>query len=173
MRHNSYTKLSTIILAITLLFASCQKGDVGPAGPPGPAGPAGANGSNGAPGTPGAPGPKGDTGTANVIYSEWLDVTFEGSDSTGWFAEIAAPKLVDSILNKGEIKVYLNVGSDSADSQLVMTLPIFDVFLTGAIINPYYSRQLITLVSTGDASSFIDNGNHYFQYRYILIPGGV
>jgi hypothetical protein len=30
----------------------------------------------GAAGSPGATGPKGDTGTANVIYSPWLDVTY-------------------------------------------------------------------------------------------------
>ncbi|HKO80922.1 MAG TPA: hypothetical protein VJU78_11030, partial [Chitinophagaceae bacterium] len=90
----------------------------------------------------------------------------------GWFAEIPAPKLVDSILDKGTIKVYLNMGSDSTNSQIVVPLPILDILLTGAIINPYFTTQLITLVSTDDVSSVEDNGNHYFQYRYVLIPGG-
>ncbi len=165
MRHNIYTKLSTFLLAITLIFASCQKGDIGPTGPAGPAGAAGAAGPQG---------PKGDPGAANVIYSDWLDVTFDpNADSSAWVGEIPASKLTDSILNSGDIKVYFNAGSDSTDSQFVMTLPIYEPFLLGAIINPYYTSQLITLVSTADVSSFTDNGNNYFQYRYVLIPGGI
>jgi len=172
MKQKSYLFLSLIVMT---LFFSCQKGDTGPAGPAGPTGAAGANGANGAAGAAGAQGPKGDTGTANVVYSDWLDVTFEpaDADTTAWIAEIDAPKLVDSILDKGAIKVYFNAGSDSTDSQVVMALPIYEPFLLGAIINPYFTKQTITLISTGDVSSFIDNGNHYFQFRYILIPGGV
>jgi hypothetical protein len=64
---SSLTLLASLVL-ITFIFTQCQKGDVGPAGPAGPTGAAGAAGS------PGATGPKGDTGTANVIYSPWLDV---------------------------------------------------------------------------------------------------
>ena len=80
--------------------------------------------------------------------------------------------MVDSIINKGDIKVYLNAGSDSADNQLVLPLPITDILITGAIINPYYQSKLINLVSTADASSDSLRGFHYRQYRYILIPGG-
>ncbi len=170
MKHISHLYLFLSFFVLTLFFCSCKKGDPGDTGP---AGPAGIAGTPGTPGAGGPEGPKGDTGTANVIYSEWLDVTFEGADSTGWVAEISAPKLIDSILNSGDIKVYFNAGSDSTDSQLVMTLPIYEPFLLGAIINPYYTTQLITLISTGNVSSFTDNGNHYFQYRYVLIPGGI
>lgn len=157
-----------LLLAITLMFASCSKegpaGATGPAGPQGPAGPAGANG---------AAGPAGAVGTANVIYSDWLDVTFEGSDSTGWFAEIPAPRLVDSILNRGDVKVYLNMGSDSTESQIIVTLPItFELLFTSATVHSYFTNQVITLVSTADLSTFTDNGNKYFQFRYVLIPGG-
>lgn len=153
---------------ITFLITSCSK--EGPAGATGPAGPQGAQGPAGTAGTPGATGP---AGTANVIYSDWLNVTFDGTDSTGWFADIDAPRLVDSILSKGDIKVYLNAGSDSADNQLVIPLPVYDLFATGDVINAYFQPQLITLASTLDESSFTNaNGYHYFQYRYILIPGG-
>lgn len=157
-----------LLIALSLLFVGCSKtGPTGPAGETGPQGPAGPAGAAGAPGAQGNP------GTANVIYSPWLDVTFDGSDSTGWFADIDAPKLVDSILNKGEIKVYSNFGSDSINSQFIVTLPVTsELYFTGVTIQPYFAPQKITLVSTGDLSTFTNNGNKYLQYRYILIPGG-
>ncbi len=162
---------SVLLLSIVLFIASCAKdGATGPAGPAGPQGSQGIPGPAGANGTTGA---TGATGTANVMYSPWLNVKYQGSDTTGWFAGIDAPKLVDSIINQGDIKVYFNAGSDSADNQLVFTLPITDILVTGAIINPYFQSQIINLVSTADASSDSLNGYHYFQYRYILIPGSV
>ena len=170
MRLKFLTIPGVLLLAITLIIASCAKdGDTGPAGPAGPAGPTGAAGASGAAGAAGA---AGATGTANVIYSDWLNVTFDGSDTTVWIAEIVAAKLVDSIIDKGEIKVYWNAGSDSTGGQVVLPLPIYEPFLIGAIINPYFTTQLITLVSTLDASSFVVNGNNNSQFRYILIPGG-
>ena len=169
MRRIFCSKIFLPLLAIILLFASCKKGDPGAAGAPGAAGQPGPTGPGG------LQGPKGDTGTANVIYSAWLNVTYQPTDvdTTAWIAEITAPKLDSSILNSGAVKVYFNAGSDSANSQLVMALPIYEPFLVGAIINPYYQDTLITLVSTADVSSFPNNGNHYFQYRYVLIPGGI
>ena len=158
-----------LVIAALLIFSSCKKGDTGPAGP---AGPAGAQGPAGAAGLPGAAGP---AGTANVIYSEWLDVTFDGSDTTGWAAEIDAPKLVDSILNKGEIKVFWNIGSDSTGSQFITPLPITDFFLSSTdivTVSTFFSPQSILILSNLDLSSFVDNGNNYFQFRYVLIPGG-
>src|SRR5258706_10870021 len=95
-------------MAMVMTIFSCKKGDTGPAGP---AGPTGAAGSAGASGPAGPAGPAGASGTANIIYSNWLNVKYQGTDTTGWFAQIIAPKLVDSILNKGDIKVYLNAGS--------------------------------------------------------------
>lgn len=169
MKFNFSTSLY-LLLAIPLFFASCSK--EGPAGVAGVQGPAGPTGAAGAAGAPGAAGTQGNPGTANVIYSAWLDVTYQGSDSTGWVAEIPAPQLVDSILNSGTIKVYLNAGSDSANSQFVVPLPIYDIFVVGAIVNTYFSNQSITLASTGDLGTVIDNGNKYQQYRYVLIPGG-
>lgn len=165
---------SILLLAVTVLIAACSKdGDTGPAGPAGPQGPAG---SNGAPGPAGPAGPAGASGASSVIYSPWLNITFDpaSADSSVWAAEISAPKLVDSILNKGEVKVYWNIGSDSATAQFITPLPVLDLFLFGDIVsvNPYYSPQSILLVATHDLSSFVDNGNNYSQFRYVLIPGG-
>lgn len=157
------------------VFSSCQKeGDTGPQGEPGPAGPQGPQGPEG---------PQGDTGVANVIYSEWLDVTFEmitdtadngDVDTLAFVAGIEAPKLDQSILESGEIKVYVNAGTPSEPA--VFPLPLFDAFeLTGIFnMNAYFTDGAINLYSTNDGSTFeTDEGEPAFQYRYVLIPGGV
>jgi hypothetical protein len=111
-------------------------------------------------------------------------VTFQqntGTPSdTNWYAQIAAAKLTDSILNKGDIKVYFNAGSDSTGGQFVLPLPSNEPFLFSdsthkvqLLINPYFSTQAISIISNYDISSYIFNNYHYFQFRYILIPGGV
>lgn len=172
MKHKLFTIPCSLLLALTIFFTSCTKegpaGATGPAGPVGPAGPAGAAGAAGVPGAPGA------TGTANVIYSAWLDVTYApaNADSSAWIAQIAAPQLVDSILNKGEVKVYLNAGKDSTTKNLIVPLPVYDPFIVRAIVNVYLSTQKITLVATDDVGTFTLQGAKYYQYRYILIPGG-
>jgi hypothetical protein len=80
--------------------------------------------------------------------------------------------MVDSILNRGEVKVYLNAGKDSTTRNLIVPLPIYDVFAVGALINVYFSTQRIVLRATDDVGTFTFQGAKYFQYRYILIPGG-
>jgi len=163
---SSLTLLASLVL-ITFIFTQCQKGDVGPAGPAGPTGPTGSTGSAG---------PKGDTGTANVIYSPWLDVTYApetdiNGDTAFWVASITANKLTQAIIDRGEIKVYMNWRTQ-ADPD-VAPLPILDPFFTGLIINPEFLVQKIDLYSNFDASTFTDGGQKYLQYRYILIPGSV
>lgn len=175
MKHKLAPFYCTVIFAIAILFTSCTKeGPAGATGPAGPAGPTGAAGAPGVPGAPGTPGAPGAPGTANVVYSAWLNVTFKGADSTGWEAEVPAPQLVDSILNRGEIKVYCNLGSDSTNAKFVVPLPMFDLFLFGRLVtmNPYFSNQAITLISNVNLSSQKIRNFNYLQYRYILIPGG-
>ena len=168
MKAKSSLTLLVSLLAIALLSTQCQKGDVGPAGPAGPAGAAGPAGSTG---------PKGDTGTANVIYSPWLDVTYAPAtdpntgDTLAWTANITATKLTQAIIDRGEIKVYMNWGTQADPN--VAPLPIYDVFFFGLIINPEFSVGGIDLYASLDASTFTDAGQKYLQYRYILIPGSV
>lgn len=163
---------STLFVAVIMLVVSCGKdGDTGPAGPAGPAGAAGPAGPTGT---------QGPAGTANVIYSSWTDVTYDAVtdttngvvDTLAWIAEIAATKLDNDILTKGEIKVYVNAGT--AADPAVFPLPLFDIFiLTGVFnINLFFTTGVINLYSTEDASTFTDGADKVWQYRYILIPGG-
>ncbi len=148
----------TVMLLSLFVFAACQK--EGPAGADGPAGPQGPQGPSG---------PAGPAGTANVIYSDWLDVEFlPNDDSTSWAGEIAAAKLDAEILAKGEIKVYVNFGT--ADDPLVFPLPYFDGLF---IINPVFVEGFIGVMGNVDAGTITEDGDTFFQYRYVLIPGSV
>lgn len=178
MKFNLFRTSYCLLLALPLFFASCSK--EGPAGPQGPAGPAGPTGAAGAAGTQGA---QGNPGTANVIYSNWLDVGFRADtatntttgrlDTLGYSATIPALQLVDSILDKGDIKVYWNAGSETDTSgSFVLALPFNDLLVSGILTNVYFSRNTISLYANADLSTYTENGNRYSQFRYILIPGG-
>jgi hypothetical protein len=119
-------------------------------------------------------GAKGDTGTANVIYSPWLDVTFTGgSDTTFWEAAISAPKLTKAILDSGMVKVYVNLGSSTAP--LIFPLPLSDVYAALGIaqLGVYFQLNSIGMYSDANLTTQITGGSHVPQFRYIIIPGGV
>ncbi len=162
----SLRSLLLFSLSVLVLFSACQKdGSTGPEGPQGPQG---------------QPGPQGNPGTANVIYSDWLDVEFglvinqnDDTDTLGYGAEIAAPKLTADLIASGEIKVYVNAGYES--NPLVTPLPLLEVYENGIItISPYFEEGYITMFANVNASTFLaPNGDKSFQYRYVLIPGSV
>jgi hypothetical protein len=162
-------RLIPFAVFLSLIIISCEK--EGPAGPAGPAGP------NGAPGPGGPSGPAGPPGTANVIYSEWLDITYDTVNNTAgetvfYVDTIQAPKLDAAMLANGEIKVYFNWGTAAAPS--VEALPLTDlIFLQGLNIYPTFETGVITLVANADASTATGDAGKIRQYRYVLIPGGV
>jgi len=168
MKHMFLKSATALFLSIAILVSACSKGDAGPAGEKGDKGDTGDKGTTGATGKP---------GTANVIYSEWMDVEFGRIDTTTtrMVGVIEAPKLVDSILQKGEIKVYWNIGS--ASDPFIVSLPYLNNrALPGYVdlwINAYYQPGGIALISNYDVSSAVDAGEAVWQYRYVLIPGGV
>ena len=162
MKRN-FLVFTCLILIFASFVASCEK-----EGPAGPAGPQGAQGTPGAPGAPGPTGPAGAPGTANVIYSPWMDVAFEQDTTDGsWYGEMAAPKLDSIMLATGEMKVYVNAGTPA--DPVVITLP----FNSGTdVILPIYVKGAIVLSATDDFSTFLVGGLKRWQYRYVLIPGG-
>ena len=156
MTNKSFFYPLLLIMSIVTLVSCSKEGDEGPPGPTGPPGPAG------------PAGPKGDSGTANVIYSDWLNVDFDPNlDSSNWTATIPAPRLTNEMLSQGEIKVYINF--NTAADPVVFPLPYFD---GAVIINPVFFTDTIALISTVDAGTQEDGGELFFQYRYVLIPGG-
>lgn len=123
-------------------------------------------------------GAKGDTGTANVMYSAWIDVTFTpaintAGDTVAFTATIPAAGITKAIIDSGVVKVYLNAGT--AASPAVFPLPITDYYaLTVDNLNLYFTVGNINMYATGDASTGPNSsGVKSWQYRYIIIPGGV
>ena len=123
-------------------------------------------------------GDKGDTGTANVMYSPWLDVTFKvvkntNGDTVAWVGDIPAPKLTRTVLDSGLVKVFWNVGT--AAKPFVFPLPFNDVYGLSGVqnLNLYFSVDTINLYSTEDASTYMANGAKANQFRYVIIPGGI
>ena len=168
MKHMFLRCSSVVVLFIALSVTACKKGDTGPAGEKGDKGDAGAAGPAGA---------TGKTGTANIIYSPWTDVTFNAVD-TSFEASIDAPKIVDSIIQKGEVKVYWNINTASAPA--IVSLPYQD---NGLIFGakdffafPIIQSGTIFIESTYNICtrpSTQDPNDKVWQFRYIIIPGGV
>jgi len=152
MKKLSWGRLSVLALSVSLLFTACKGKD-------GAAGTNGTNGTNGA------------TGTANVMYSPWLDVTFTlNTTDSFYYATITAPKLVDSILQKGTVMTYIN--ANTAASPTVFPLPYTDL-TSFLFIDVAYTQGKINLSSDGNISTTTSGGSKVQQYRYVIIPGGV
>ncbi len=155
-----------LLMAATVFMTSCQKGDDGAEGPAGPAGETGAQG------------PKGETGTANVIYSDWLDVKFDAvtnpdddKDTLLFVAHIRASKLTTDMLNTGEIKVYWNLYLPSEDDYVYFPLPLN----YPALITPIFYEGGIELDADRDYTTrtYIATNKKSSQFRYVIIPGSV
>ncbi|HEX6430844.1 MAG TPA: collagen-like protein, partial [Niastella sp.] len=152
------------MLAVALTITACKKGDTGPQGEKGDKGDTGSTGATGNTGT------KGDPGTANVLYSPWLDLAYSLDAASGvFFTQITEPKVTDNLLSTGEIKVYINFGTP--DNKVISPLP----FVEGDVqITPIYAESTIELDANVNASTVTSSttGKKSRQYRYILIPGG-
>lgn len=170
MKRNHCRLPYLFMLAAILAFAACSKD-----GAQGPAGPAGAAGGNGTNGTNGAKGDKGDTGVANIIYSAWVDVNFAPvkdsvtGDTVAFRGSIPAPKLTADILSKGLVYVYLNL--DVATDPFIVPIPYVE---PGVYINFAAFVGTIGLTSNQDLGTGLNGDNvKVYQYRYVLVPGGV
>lgn len=159
--------LFSVLIAGALCFTACSKD-----GAAGPKGDTGAAGAAGAAGPAGATGAKGDTGVANVIYSDWMDVSYKlvndtasnGSVSSFYVANLSAPKLTKDVVASGMVKVYINV--NTADDPAVSEVSEYGISMA-------FGVGIIQLISSGDASTVTISGQKIAQYRYVIVPGGV
>lgn len=174
-----------LFLSSALLFNACAKdGATGPEGVSGTTGSTGAtgatgatgsdgtngtngsDGSNGSDGATGATGATGDAGTANVIYSDWLQVTFsESTNNAGQYnATITTSQLTNDIMSMGDVRVYVSLAPGHL---AVNPLPTSDW-------SYYLTLNTINLSANHDATTISTGSDSYmFEYRYVLIPGGV
>ncbi len=151
-----------VVMAMFILLDACkgEKGDIGPVGPMGTNGANGNNGATGATGVTGATGATGATGTANVSYSDWVNVTFVGS-GTSYIANVTAPKLTQDILDKGDVHIYWKIGSS------VYYIPYAQTIGT----TTYTIFQVLTVGNIRLTASY--SGITGTQIRYVIIPGGI
>lgn len=159
--------------------ATGATGPQGPAGPQGPVGATGPQGPAGPQGPVGPAGPQGPAGTANVIYSSWFgDNTFSptwGDTTLSFFgvcsrAIKAAPGVTASIINQGLVLSYIKASSIVEPQLLPLSVPgttpleLNFIPQVGKIF--YYFKN----PTTSNASGAITAG---FEFRYVIIPGGV
>jgi len=135
-------------------------------------------------GATGSQGPKGDPGTANVIYSDWINVSNSWRPKTDAssnvveltsISPVTVPQLLPSILNTGTILVYFR--SEITSSAPVYQLSYISQGSNGPVSYSFQASQdglnfKITTTGIGYGLS-IEDRNFIKQIRYILIPGGV
>lgn len=150
------------VLFVSVLCIGCSPED----GKDGATGPEGPQGEDGQQGIQGEQGEQGDTGTANVIYSEWIDSPLDGSiPSSTANGSIDVPGLSQEIFDNGTVLLYGKAGS----------INVFALPFVGASGVSYYYRLSVGSINIRMATvDGTDIGEPLFgQYRYIIIPGGV
>ncbi|GAA4109082.1 hypothetical protein GCM10022393_05470 [Aquimarina addita] len=163
-RTNLVRKILVVMMVSAMLF-SCSDGEDGAIGP---AGQDGTDGINGIDGEDGVDGTDGETGTANVIYSDWIDSEFDEDITDGFDSfSISAPELTQELIDSGTLLVYGRI-----DNGTVYQIPLV---LYGNINESYFVRIIEPgSFNIGVEGVVSDNiGTPFFNdtFRYILIPG--
>lgn len=154
------TLLRLFTLAVIVMLSACSKdGDVGPAGEQGPEGPEG---------------PEGKPGTANVIYSPWMNITWNGVNEPEYKTmRITENRVTSEFLEDGGTVLYY-IRQKTTDLEIVLALPYFSgsIYVYGATqLTPGQNRVGIIAQSL-DASDMPSDFFAGLQFRYVLIPGG-
>ncbi|WP_299435718.1 hypothetical protein [uncultured Aquimarina sp.] len=148
-------RLIPVVILSALIF-SCEGED-------------GAIGPQGEQGEQGPQGDQGEPGTANVMYSDWIDSGFENDITDGFDAfNIDAPEITQEILDTGTILVYAR-----STTNTIYQVPVtFHGFL-----NENYFFRVITAGTLNigvEGIGINDIGEPFLNdvFRYIIIPGG-
>ncbi|WP_109438213.1 collagen-like protein [Aquimarina sp. AU119] len=164
-----------MVLMISASIFSCSDGEDGAIGP---AGPAGVDGTDGVDGQDGVP------GTANVIYSEWIDNGFELGDGLGVSSAsfvIESPEITEKVLEQGVVLVFGRRLTTVAEE---VEIDIYQLPYNFYNLNLQYRHRIepqtgdkaiggivIEVVST-DGTTVSGAVTLIQQYRYVIIPGG-
>lgn len=146
-----------IAIAVAATFSSCKKAETGPAGA------------------------KGDPGTANVIYSDWVDTnpwkastTSTGNGKKTFYFDIPGSQLTQEQLDNSVVMVYGKFISDPDGEGSVKALPSIYYNLGGATVE-YRFQYALSLAGIRVICDVIPNGSPSAsnKVRYVIIPGGV
>lgn len=167
MKTVNTTKTTLLVFALlgSLVVLSCK----GPAGPDGP------QGAQGPEGEQGPVGPQGEPGTANVIYSDWMDIEWNRDDlSTFKSMYIEEPRVIGDFLDHGVLLVYLK--QENPGTIAVVSLPylqgtsfFYFIIADSSVDN---IEGILVVVSATDGTTPVADAEDA-QIRYVLVPGGV
>lgn len=146
-----------IAVALTVTISSCKKTETGPVGP------------------------KGDAGTANVIYSDWVNTnpwqtstTSTGDGKSTFYFDIPNSQLSQDQLDKASVMVYAKFINDPDGTDAVKGLPSIYYNLGGATTQ-YRFQYALSLTGIRVICDVLPAGSPSAnnKVRYVIIPGGV
>jgi hypothetical protein len=118
-------------------------------------------------------------GTANVLYSSWIDVNWDGGGAYGRHMNISESRVTEEFLNTGAIQMYLKVDGSNAFSIIPLSYIDGDhelYFYAGLSTDPQQPFNGVVLALDHVSGQPIEQSAiDYFaaqQVRYVLIPGG-
>lgn len=159
--------LKVVLMAFVLIAGGCAED-----GEPGPQGPQGEQGEQGEQGTPGEQGEKGEPGTANVLYSGWIEPDWYESAPTYYIWYHTDENMTADVVDKGMIFLYYKSGS-SDDTVRPLYYPPSDIQFI-PLFRTFTSTESYTIylgAYSTDASRLVTMKNNY-RFRYVLVPGG-
>lgn len=137
--------LSVVMIGGLLTTTSCKKGDQGP---------------------------KGDSAMANVYYSSWKTLLRNtwalSTDSSYIYNALEDARLDSSVLDKGVVHVYLNLGTSASPEIYALPFRSGDSYIDFALFKGAIGLYTNTLLGV---SEYLGAGQGL--YRYVIIPGGV
>ena len=130
-------------MAVTVIFAGCQKGDTGPAGP------------------------QGADGNANVIGEDAVQISYSDWQITGsdYTVQIPDNNITSDIVSNGLVEVYKQYGSSWTN--LPDIVYITSTVFTSTVYN-FYAGVVQIYVQNSDGSIPINPGAQVF--RIVVIP---
>ncbi|HLV14140.1 MAG TPA: collagen-like protein [Xanthomarina sp.] len=141
------SKSKYVLLALLVVFSvSCSTED----GEPGPQGPAGTNGADGA------------DGNANVIISDWYDLTWTAPNTTMTYHDQVVPEITENLI---EASVILSYVRSSATTYL---LPA--VWTNTSTIGSGVSLENIRIYCRSESNIIMPTD---MQGRHIIIPANI
>lgn len=162
-----FTKQLFSVLFIASMLFACSPDD-------GRDGATGSKGEQGEPGEAGADGAQGDTGTANVIYSDWIVRDFDIAVASETNQQlIATLGLNDIDFDEDVLLVY---GRNEVN---VLVSEVYQLPYILASQQEYYGFNISSFnggYSLRIQVSTLDGGSNLFtffdDFRYVIIPGG-
>ncbi len=138
--------VNLMVLFFSLTLLACSGGDDGAVGPQGV---------------------QGESGTANVIYSEWITSPFGPPEAASKFFDLVDGAAFD--FNNDVVLVY---GRRSVGT-IANILPYYEVeeqeYYRVNIVSTTRTIRIVA-VTTDGVNSFFDE---FDEFRYVIIPGGV